>query len=64
MRKMIRLLRKGVADGAVHPFQGILKNQNGIVQDREDALLSDEKVITMDWLNENVIGRMPEVISA
>ena len=64
MRKMIRLLRKGVADGAVHPFQGILKSQNGIVQDREDALLSDEKVITMDWLNENVIGRMPEVFSA
>lgn len=64
MRKMIGFLRKGVMDGSVHPFQGILKSQRGVVQDREDALLSDDKVIAMDWLNENVVGELSEVVSA
>lgn len=59
-RKMIAFLRKEIIAGRIHPFEGELRSQNGILQNAGAPALSNEAIITMDWLNENVVGSIPQ----
>lgn len=59
--KLIHLLRQSLSNGSFHPFSGILRSQNGIVQSDPQATLSPVEIITMDWLNENVRGHIPSL---
>ena len=43
----------------MNPFDGELRSQDGLVRKADDAPLSSMDVITMDWLNENIIGEIP-----
>ena len=58
-RRLIDFLKKSIRDGRFHPFGGVISSQDGIVQDHEDDILSQEEIITMNWLAENVIGTIP-----
>ena len=44
----------------MHPFAGELKSQTGIVQPVGSARLASSQIARMAWLNENVVGRLPE----
>ena len=35
--------------------------QNGMIQEDKEKTLTPEKIITMDWLCENVEGRIPKM---
>lgn len=59
--RLIHLLKETIQKGEFNPFSGILYSQNGIVQKDPDAVMAPEDIIDMDWLAENVIGRIPSI---
>lgn len=59
-KKMIRLFRQAVTAGSLHPFDGELRSQEGVIKGADDPRLTAEQMITMDWLNDNVIGSVPK----
>lgn len=58
--KMIRLMKENLTAGTFAPFFGELRTQKGVIRTDGDGKLSQEEIIRMDWLNENVIGVIPE----
>ena len=58
-KKMLELLKAGVSSGHVSPFDGELHSQDGIVREEGAPPLTYEEIITMNWLNDNVIGSIP-----
>lgn len=59
-RVLVEGLRQSMLTGRVNPFAGELHSQEGIVQSSEAGRLSSEEIVHMRWLNENVVGRLPE----
>ncbi|MDO5425626.1 MAG: BMP family ABC transporter substrate-binding protein [Eubacteriales bacterium] len=59
--RLIEFLRSSICADAFRPFAGILRSQDGIVQSDKDACLSPLEIVSMDWLAENVVGKIPEV---
>ena len=58
-KHLITLLKNAICRGEFHPFEGILTDQEGIVRCADGEILSPEQIVTMDWLAENVVGRIP-----
>lgn len=59
-RALVSMLREGIVNAAISPFDGDLASQDGIVRKASDPPLSSMDIIKMDWLNENIIGEIPE----
>lgn len=59
-QKMIDIYRKALINETFHPFSGILKSRNGIEHGAEDGDLTNEQIITMNFLNDNVVGEIPD----
>ncbi len=59
--RLVSLLKKTICSGEFNPFTGVLYSQHGVVQEDGDDVLTPEKIITMDWLAENVIGAIPKM---
>lgn len=58
-RKMMDMLRNGVVSGRINPFDGELRCQTGIIKGRDSGRLTNEEIVSMRWLNDNVIGEIP-----
>ena len=58
-KQLVDILRTDIITGAMNPFDGELRSQDGLVRTADDEPLSSMDVITMDWLNENIIGEIP-----
>ncbi len=59
-RKLIQLLKNGLIHQTLNPFEGELHSQEGLIQEANAGRLSNEDIITMDWLNDNIIGIIPQ----
>lgn len=59
--RLIEFLKNSIRAGAFHPFDGPIYAQGGVVRCEEGKSIEPEEIITMDWLAENVIGRIPEL---
>ena len=59
--KMIDVLRREIISGNLKPFEGELHRQDGRVMAEGGKGLTSREIITMDWLNDNVIGTIPPV---
>lgn len=59
--RLVELLKKTICQGEFNPFSGILYSQNGVIQESREGELRPDKIITMDWLAENVIGSIPRI---
>lgn len=59
--RLIDLLKKTILTGEFNPFSGPLYSQNGPVNGTNSAELTPEEIIEMDWLAENIIGRIPDM---
>ncbi|MBE5925091.1 MAG: BMP family ABC transporter substrate-binding protein [Lachnospiraceae bacterium] len=59
--KLVELMKKSISSGIYHPFSGPLTDQNGLLKCDEYSVLRPEEIMTMDWLNENVIGSIPNI---
>ena len=60
-KKMAGMLREGIRSGRTSPFDGEIRSQAGTVKSADSARLSYKEVITMDYLNDNIIGTIPKV---
>ena len=54
-------LHRDIISANFNPFDGELRSQEGIIRREGDAPLTSMEVITMDWLNENIIGEIPKI---
>lgn len=59
--RLIEFLKNSIRAGAFHPFDGPIYDQDGVVQCEKGKTLEPDEIITMDWLAENVIGKIPEL---
>ena len=59
-RVLNEVIRQSVLSGRINPFAGELVSQSGVIQQEGDGRLSSEEIVRMRWLNENVVGRLPE----
>ena len=60
-RRLVQTLRQAIVEGRMHPFEGLLVAQKGVVVREEGSpRLTAEEIASMRWLNENVVGRLPK----
>ena len=59
-RVLVEVFKQAVQSGQMRPFAGELKSQIGIVQPAGSDRLPSNEIARMSWLNENVVGRLPE----
>ena len=60
VKRMAESFARFIAEGSFHPFEGKMRDQNGKIHGTDGETLEVEELVTMDWLYENVIGRIPE----
>lgn len=58
--RLIEFLKSSISSGSFQPFDGLIYSQNGVIQCEEGQSLNPRQIITMNWLAENVVGRIPE----
>ena len=59
--RLIEFLKSSIRAGAFHPFDGPLYAQGGVLKCEKGQSLDADDIITMDWLAENVVGKIPEL---
>ena len=59
--RLIELMKKNIASGECYPFTGPLIRQDGEVQYEAGEVMKPEDVMRMDWLIDNVEGKIPTV---
>ncbi|MEG0565579.1 MAG: BMP family ABC transporter substrate-binding protein, partial [Hungatella sp.] len=58
--RLITFLKNSIRAGSFQPFDGIIYSQSGAVECGEHDSLTPEEIVKMNWLVENVEGRIPE----
>ena len=61
VRRLVDLLHERIRSGAFLPFVGPITDQLGTVRVDADVALTPEDIIRMDYLAENVVGRIPDI---
>ena len=61
VRRLVDLLHERIRAGAFLPFIGPILDQDGNVRVEADMALTPQEIIRMDYLAQNVIGRIPEI---
>ena len=59
-RKLVQLLKNGLIFERINPFDGELHSRTGIIKGPYDAKLSNEEILHMNWLNDNIVGSLPD----
>ena len=59
VRNMAGILKRGLADGTIDPFLRRIVAQDGTVKNDGTHRFSPEELLRMDWLCENIIGKIP-----
>lgn len=59
-QRLIGFLKCSIRNGSFQPFDGIIRSQDGTVQSEEGESLTPKEIVTMNWLAENVVGRIPD----
>lgn len=59
--QLLKLAQQQIAAGQLDPFTGQLHTQDGSVRKPEDQRFSARELIQMNWLVDNVEGRLPSI---
>ena len=59
VRQMALMLKKGLRDGTLDPFLRRIIAQDGSLKNDGSRRLPPEELLRMDWLCENVVGKIP-----
>ena len=62
--RLMELLRRGIEDGSFCPFEGELRAQDGRIYGGRGRALTAAEIMSMDWLAENVDGRIENAIKS
>ncbi|MBQ7915421.1 MAG: BMP family ABC transporter substrate-binding protein [Firmicutes bacterium] len=60
-KHLVEALKRAIKEESMMVFEGVIHNQDGEVMVPEGRILETEKIVTMDWLVENVVGRIPGI---
>jgi basic membrane lipoprotein Med (substrate-binding protein (PBP1-ABC) superfamily) len=60
VRRLANILRDGIISGAIEPFRCHITAQDGSLKNEGARSLSQDEILHMDWLCENVDGFIPE----
>jgi len=60
LQALAKILRKDIQRGSLDPFFRPIIDQQGKVRNNGKHPLSPDEILYMDWLCDNVIGRIPE----
>lgn len=58
-KKLLAAMRKVITADLCSPFDGEIRSQNGIIKEEGSPRLSNEEIINMNWLADNVVGSIP-----
>ena len=58
--RIIHHFREELRDGAFSPFEGELRDQNGVLRCEADRRLTPAEILCMDYLADNIVGTLPE----
>lgn len=58
-KKLIDFMRRMISIGEFHPFTGPIKDETGEVRLEKDEVMSNEDILSMDWLVEYIEGYIP-----
>ena len=58
-RALIQILRQGIREGTILPFQRTIRTQGGSLVNDGSRNLTMEEILKMDWLCDRVDGRLP-----
>jgi basic membrane protein A len=58
-RRLVNMLEKDIEDGTFHVFSGPIYDQNGNLKVKSGTVLSDQKLLSMDWFVSNIEGKIP-----
>lgn len=62
VKKLVMQMEENIKRGDFKPFSGILRAQQGVeITHDEHMLIEPKDIMTMDWLLENVDGRIPQM---
>ena len=59
VRQLATILKNGIIEGLISPFRGISCDQEGMIRADSDTEFSMEDLMQMNWLCDNVVGRIP-----
>ncbi|MBO5459112.1 MAG: BMP family ABC transporter substrate-binding protein [Lachnospira sp.] len=59
--RLVELFKEMIAKDRFEPFSDELRDQRGNLRNAKEAVLTPEEIITMDWLLDNVIGKIPSL---
>lgn len=62
-KRLIDFLKSSIRSGKFPTFAGAMQAQNGVVigKETDERGLTPEEIVTMAWLSDNVVGRIPDV---
>lgn len=63
VRRLIDHIKSDICEGDVVPFFGDIYDQNGNQKNKDRQEMSPTDIMNMDWLCENVVGKIPEMDS-
>lgn len=58
---LLNSLRRSICNYELTPFDGILTSQNNIVQPEAHYRLTAKEIISINWLADNIVGRIPDI---
>ncbi len=58
-RRLKQILLDGIGSNEIRPFAGLMKSQDGGVRCGEDGEMTPARILTMDYLADNVVGAFP-----
>ena len=59
VKRLVDILRQGLQDSTILPFQGPMLDQEGNLRHSESEWFSPEEILHMDWLCDCVDGSLP-----
>ena len=60
-KRLVELLKNDICAETLIPFSGELYAQGGSIVNESDQIIPPQKIITMDWLADNVVGSIPSI---
>lgn len=57
--RLVQQFREGIEDGSFSPFEGLLRDAQGVVHCTPDRRLTPAEILCMDYFVDNVVGGFP-----
>lgn len=60
VKALVAEMKKAIASGALHPFAGPVRDNEGTLRIEEGETMSDKQMLAFDWYVEGVQGKLPK----